>query len=390
MKGTIMKAYVLHGINDLRYEEVPVPELRPGWALVRVMAAGICSSDIPRVFTKGTYHFPTIPGHEFAGAVEHVCLPSDGPVHPSVSEGCHVSVFPLIPCRHCDPCRHHQYEMCEHYDYIGSRRDGAFAEYAAVPVWNLVPIPDDLPFEEAAMMEPLAVALHAVRRGSALLNAESVGPLKGNPLKGNTVGIVGSGMIGFAAALWAKALGASRAAVIGRSEDKREIAEQIGVEYAVLPVSSSPLPQFDLVIEAVGTPACVAEAVRLARPGGGVVLMGNPSGDIALPQDVYWRILRKQLRITGTWNSSYESFLQPEGEKNSCRSEASDWGMVRDALIRRTISVKPLITHCFDRDHVADGLRLMHEHREPYCKVMTLWGPDRRWNDPVQQERKEA
>ena len=62
-----MKAYVLHGIGDLRYEEWPVPELQPGWALVKVLVAGICSSDIPRIFTKGTDHFPTIPGHEFCG-----------------------------------------------------------------------------------------------------------------------------------------------------------------------------------------------------------------------------------------------------------------------------------------------------------------------------------
>ena len=67
-----MKAYVLHGISDLRYEDCPLPELRPGWALVRVLAAGICSSDVPRIFEKGTYHFPTIPGHEFSGRVEAV------------------------------------------------------------------------------------------------------------------------------------------------------------------------------------------------------------------------------------------------------------------------------------------------------------------------------
>ena len=72
-----MKAYVLHGIGDLRYEDVPMPVIRPGWALVRVLAAGICSSDIPRIFEKGTYHFPTIPGHEFCGVVEAAASPED-------------------------------------------------------------------------------------------------------------------------------------------------------------------------------------------------------------------------------------------------------------------------------------------------------------------------
>ena len=136
-----MKAYSLHAVNDLRYEEVEIPELKSGWALVRVMATGICSSDIPRVFTKGTYHFPTIPGHEFSGIVEKV---ADTKNEYWVDK--HVGVFPLIPCRSCDPCKEHHYEMCEHYDYIGSRRDGAFAEYVAAPIWNLLEIPDNIPF----------------------------------------------------------------------------------------------------------------------------------------------------------------------------------------------------------------------------------------------------
>ena len=116
-----MKAYNLHGINDLRYENVDNPELNKEWALVKVKASGICSSDIPRIFTKGTYHFPTIPGHEFSGIVEQV--------NSSRKEliGKRVSVFPLIPCKKCTQCKLGHYEMCESYDYIGSRRDGGFA-----------------------------------------------------------------------------------------------------------------------------------------------------------------------------------------------------------------------------------------------------------------------
>ena len=95
-----MKAYVLHGIGDLRYEERPLPELRPGWALVRVLAAGICSSDIPRIFEKGTYHFPTIPGHEFSGLVEAA---ADGSGRQWI--GRRVGIFPLIPCKNCPSCR---------------------------------------------------------------------------------------------------------------------------------------------------------------------------------------------------------------------------------------------------------------------------------------------
>ena len=175
-----MKAYVLHGIGDLRYEDWPKPELRPGWALVKVLAAGICSSDIPRIFTKGTYHFPTIPGHEFCGRVEAVHDGGD-----SGWVGKRVGVFPLIPCRKCPSCQQGQYETCGHYDYLGSRRDGGFAEYAAVPVWNLIELPDTVSDIQGALLEPAAVALHAVKRAEIAA--------------GDSVCVVGTGAIGLLA-----------------------------------------------------------------------------------------------------------------------------------------------------------------------------------------------
>ena len=94
-----MKAFVLHNIGELKYESVEVPICPEGWVLVRVMAAGICSSDLPRIFTKGTYHFPTIPGHEFSGIVEKT-----GSVMDRDWIGKRVGVFPLIPCHHCRQC----------------------------------------------------------------------------------------------------------------------------------------------------------------------------------------------------------------------------------------------------------------------------------------------
>ena len=111
-----MKAYVLHQIQDLQYDEVLMPDCPSGWAIVKVKAAGICSSDIPRIFSKGTYHFPTIPGHEFSGIVEKV-----GSIADVDLVGKHVGVFPLIPCKECEQCKQKRYEMCSHYDYIGSR-----------------------------------------------------------------------------------------------------------------------------------------------------------------------------------------------------------------------------------------------------------------------------
>lgn len=335
-----MKGYSLHAVNDLRYEELEYPEFTSGWCVVKVKAAGICSSDIPRVYTKGAYHFPIVPGHEFSGVVDKVADKEN-----EYLVGKKVGIFPLIPCRKCPQCKEGHYEMCSNYDYVGSRRDGGFAEYIAVPIWNLVELSDAIPFEEAAMMEPLAVALHAMK----------IADIKDD----NTVAIIGTGMIAFVAAQWAKKLGAGEVTVIGRSESKRKIAKNIPeIEYLTF---ANCQKEFDVVLEAVGSNNAIDMAINAVKPGGRLVLMGNPESDIDLNQNTYWRILRKQLHIAGTWNSSYE-------KNNTC-----DWSEVKSALENHEVEVSALISHFYAQENLKAGMDLMHEHKEPYCKVMTLW-----------------
>ena len=335
-----MKAYVLHGVNDLRYEDVPIPECPKGWVIVQVKAAGICSSDIARVFTKGTYHFPTIPGHEFSGVVYSVVDEEN-----QSWEGKRVGVFPLIPCRECPQCKQKQYEMCANYDYLGSRRDGAFAEYVAVPLWNLLPLPNEVPLEVAAMLEPLSVGLHALKKAEIKQT--------------DSVAVIGTGMIGISAAQWAKKYTAGEVVVIGRNENKRYLVESTGLPYEVHTKAEG--KEYDVVLEAVGTPESVDLALNLIRPGGTVVLMGNPSGDILLTQNTYWRILRKQLIVKGTWNSFYDG------------DNKSDWTEAIEALAKGEVEVKSLISHTFPQERLIDGLQLMRDHKEPYCKIMTTW-----------------
>lgn len=335
-----MKGYSLHAINDLNYEELEYPKCESGWCIVKVKAAGICSSDIPRVYTKGTYHFPTVPGHEFSGVVDKVADKEN-----EYLIGKKVGVFPLIPCRKCKQCKSGHYEMCSNYDYVGSRRNGGFAEYVAVPAWNLVELSEKISFEEAAMMEPLAVALHAMKIA--------------NIKKSDTVAIIGTGMIAFAAAQWAKKLGAAEVTVIGRSESKRKIADNIPeIEYSTF---DNIKKEYDIVLEAVGSNGAIDTAINTVETGGKLVLMGNPEGEINLSQNTYWRILRKQLHIAGTWNSSYE-------KDGNC-----DWSEVKSALENHEIKASALISHIYGQDDLKIGMDLMYKHREPYCKVMTLW-----------------
>lgn len=330
-----MKAYVLHGIGDLRYEERPLPELRPGWALVRVLAAGICSSDIPRIFEKGTYHFPTIPGHEFSGLVEAA---ADGSGRQWI--GRRVGIFPLIPCKNCSSCRKGQYETCSNYDYIGSRRDGAFAEFTAVPVWNLIALPETVSDIQGALLEPAAVALHAVKRAE-------ISP-------GDDVCVVGTGAIGLLAGQWAKIFGAGRVVIKGRGEAKRQIVQRCGLEYAA---DSRTGEEFGRVIEAVGSAQALEESLSLTAPGGKLVLMGNPDGPRTLSQDLYWRILRKQLTLTGTWNSSYGG-------------ENSDWAAAVQAMGEGTLQTEAVVSHVLEREALAARLAVMRGHTEAFCKVV--------------------
>jgi L-iditol 2-dehydrogenase len=305
-----------------------------------VKAAGICSSDIPRIFTKGTYHFPTIPGHEFSGIVFSVGSDED-----SALVGKHVGIFPLIPCKQCEQCQQKHYEMCKSYDYVGSRRDGGFAEFVAVPIWNLVLLADNISFRAAAMLEPISVALHATK----------IAGVK----ESDHVAVIGTGMIGICAAQWANKYKAESVLVIGRNSSKRQLVENCNLSYSIY--SDIEGLQFDVVIEAVGTPDSISQAISHTKPGGTVVLMGNPSGDINLSQSVYWQILRKQLVIKGTWNSSYDGLNK------------SDWTESVSALLDNSINVEPLISHIYPQNELMVGLTLMKEHKEPYCKVMTLW-----------------
>ena len=123
-----MKAWVLKGIDNIVREEVNRPGLDDDSVIVRVKAAGICGSDIPRIYKTGAHKMPLIPGHEFSGQIVEIGK--------SVNRdllGRKAGIFPLIPCMKCEQCKTGKYEMCNNYNYLGSRCDGGFAEYVSVP-----------------------------------------------------------------------------------------------------------------------------------------------------------------------------------------------------------------------------------------------------------------
>ena len=178
--------------------------------LVKVLATSVCGSDIPRIYKNGTYSFPLIPGHEFSGVVEET-----GPGPGSGWPGKRVGVFPLIPCGVCRPCQKKQYEMCRSSGYIGSRQNGSFAEYVAVPADNLIEVPGNVSMQEAAMLEPMAVAVHAMRRVI--------------PTPEDTVAVLGLGTIGMLLVMFLREAGIKNMLVIGNKEFQRQAVLRVGL-----------------------------------------------------------------------------------------------------------------------------------------------------------------
>ena len=164
-----MKAAVLHGIGDIRFETVDVPTISEDDVLIRVKYVGICGSDLPRSMISGltgNTAYPLILGHEFSGEVARV-----GANIKKVKVGDRVTVAPLVPCGICEFCREGDYGLCEHYAIIGTRVDGAMAEYVKVPEAHVLKLPDTLDYQTAAGVEPSTIAYHGAAKAEILPGA---------------------------------------------------------------------------------------------------------------------------------------------------------------------------------------------------------------------------
>ena len=337
-----MKAYVLHGINDFRMEERPRPVVSGDEVLLKVRAAGICGSDIPRIYTTGTYDYPLIPGHELSGEV----VESDD----ESLLGKRMGVFPLIPCLECPQCLKRKYEMCKSYSYIGSRRDGGFAEYVAVPKKNLIALPSRVSFEAGAMLEPMAVAVHAIRRI--------------NPKKDETVAVCGLGTIGLLVVMFLLEMGIKDVYVLANKEAQRRKALEVGIKSENLGLKNKPI---DVFFECVGSNETIGWALNLTAPGGRIMLVGNPKSDVVLDKDTYWKVLRNQLTLMGTWNSSFmidgfQTLTSPD-----------DWNYAMNRVSEGRIKPEILISHRFGFDELKDGFEIMRDKSEDYIKVMGIF-----------------
>jgi L-iditol 2-dehydrogenase len=339
-----MKALVLENDKCLAIHEIAMPIFAHDECLVQIAYAGICSSDIYRSHAGGAYNYPLIMGHELAG---HIVACGSSIVN--FKPGDRVSVFPLKPCFSCAACKRHEYARCQAYDYYGSRCNGGFAEYLNVKGWNLVALPDDVPLRDAALIEPTAVVHHALCRAAWPQYFS---------WRGKNILIIGAGFMGLSAVRILRLIDVGvSVTIIDRRQNKLDLAARYGAvpvcllsEKAWEEYIASTGANYDVVLEASGTPANFIRAIRLAAPAGTVLWLGNITGDLVTPINIVSLVLRKELHIVGTWNSTYKA------------DKIDDWHEIV-TLMRNGFLPSDMVSYYCCLGNAANMIRKMYEHK---------------------------
>lgn len=270
-----MRAAVLVAPKQFEIRDVAIPQLGPDDVLIKVAACGICGTDIHMY--NGHYaadKLPIIPGHEFSGTIAAL-----GSNVSSLAIGTRVVGDINIGCGHCYYCRHNEILNCSEMQQVGISRDGAFAEYVAVPARLAIPTPDDAPFDLLALVEPVACVVRAARKAQARF--------------GQSVVIMGAGPVGNLHVQMMRLVGAAPIIVVEPSEARARLAMEAGADVVITDTTAvretvlahTSNRGADIVIESVGLAKLYELALELIRPGGHVLAFGitGPQDKLALP-----------------------------------------------------------------------------------------------------------
>lgn len=290
-----MKAAVLESWFDLQLKDIPIPVPDKDEALIKVIRAGVCGSDITVYKGKHmTATVPTVLSHEILGRIESLPEGYDGPF----TVGQRVLMNPIISCGKCAACRRGLPHVCENLKLLGIHVDGGFAEYTKVGVDKLVAIDDDFPDEVAILGEPFAVGAHV------MVNSD-IQP-------GDKIFISGGATVGLYIAIFAKAAGAERVIISEINEPRRQFVESMGIE-TINPENTDAMDLmrevtdggFDIVYDTSGAPSCILQMPDLCRCGGKLLSLGL-SGD-AYPF-IIGKVSFKEIRLIGNRLYSQQDF----------------------------------------------------------------------------------
>jgi L-iditol 2-dehydrogenase len=329
-----MKAAMLHGIKDLRVEDVENPKTDAGEVLVKVKAATTCGTDL-KIFQRGyvekVIKLPTIFGHEWAGEVAEVSEGLDWP-----KKGMRVRAGNSAPCLRCPMCQRGKYNLCEDMIWLW----GAYAEYIKVPsrmvLVNMQEIPEHVSYEEAAITEPLACVLHGDEKAGVKL--------------GDTVAIIGAGPIGLLHLLTVKKLGVEKTVMIDLVDERLAFAQKLGADETINGGKENVVKRVrqltngygaDVVIEAIGLPSTWEQALKLVRKGGTVLEFGGcpPGTEIKVNAEM---LHYGQQTVMGVFHATPLHFRK-----------------ALNLIASRTIDVRPLVTRRMKLDDIREAFETL-------------------------------
>lgn len=338
-----MKQSVMTAPGKIELRDVPVPEPGPKEVLVRMKRIGVCGSDIHVWHGKHALTpYPVVQGHEVSGVVEKVGASVRG-----FAAGDPVTIQPQVTCGTCYPCRHGDYHICDSLKVMGFQTTGAGSEFFAVEASKLLKLPRRMDLEHGAMIEPAAVAVHALGRGG--------------DVKGRTVLVLGAGPIGNLVAQVARGLGAAKVMITDVSEFRLGKAKECGVDLCVnvgkTDLAAAVKEQFgdakaDLILECVGSPHTITQAVAVARKGTDIIVVGvfgdKPVVDMGTVQD-------RELRLIGTL-----MYREP------------DWKKAIELVEAGKVRLAPLITDHYEFADYRKAYEYIDANRERAMKVMIV------------------
>jgi L-iditol 2-dehydrogenase len=339
---------VAHFIAPRKLEivDLPPPKLtEPDHVLLRIDRVGVCGSDV-HYYVNGrigqqVLTYPATLGHECAGTVMEV-----GAEVAAVQPGDRVAVDPAMACGTCDQCRIGRVNTCRHIQFMGGPGEalGAVAELRVVPAENCLPIPDRMTLDEAALVEPLSIGLHAVRLGQVT--------------PASRIAILGAGPIGLSVLLCAKAAAACTVYMTDLLNERLEIARQCGANWIgnaaqtdLTAIILDKQPQgLDLVFECSGDPRCIDQAQELLAPGGMLVLVGIPPGE-QVSFDIH-RMRRKELTF------------------KNVRRQRGCMAPIIQMMAEGRIDPRPMLTHRFPLEKISDAFELVAAYRDGVIKAV--------------------
>lgn len=336
-----MLQQVMTAPGKIEFQEVPMPEAGEDQVLIKIMNIGICGSDIHVYHGKHPFtSYPVTQGHEVSGEIVALGTKVEG-----FHAGQKVTIEPQVYCGHCHPCRHGKYNLCEELKVMGFQTTGTASEYFAVDASKVTPIPEDMSFEEGAMIEPLAVAVHGVKQ---------VGDVQGM-----NIVVIGAGPIGNLVAQTAKGMGAAKVMITDVSDLRLEKAKECGIDVCVNTAKTdfgeAMLAAFgpdkaDVIYDCAGNNITMGQAIKHARKGSTIVLVAVFAGmaeiDLAVAND-------HELDIKSTMMYRHDDYIDGIRLVNENK-----------------VFLKPLISQTFAFRDYLKAYQYIDDNRETTMKVI--------------------